>query len=735
MTNRRWKPGHVGSAAGRRFTVACVLCLALWGCGRGDTRHYELALRYKENGKNEEAIKEFQAALRINPRFARAHNQLGILYGKVGHYDKAVEHCRKAVEIDPGFASAYYNLGVLYQTYLDNPAKALEAYNRYLELRPEGQRAAAVRKIVAALIRSPVLSGGKAGGAPARLEVARRLVADGDYTGAASVYRDLIEKSPRSAGAARLELARLYEEKLDMPRKALDLYQAYLDAHINAKDAPEVMAAVGRLRSRVALAPTPKAVSRGTIRQARDLLAKGDVPRAMAILERAKASSPESEEVHDLLAEAYSTAGDLRGAEKEYEWLKSRQADFAYTGELVSIYSRLAAEDMKKGDFSAAEQRYRKALALAPGNAELRWGYARSLAEQGRFRRALEEAAAAATGAGGRIENTRMAELYLGYARNLAAHHRYENALEAFKKAKSLDPSLDLSGDMADLFEGRARQAAEQGDLGTAEREYREALALDAARWRLRMELASVYERMGRYDAALGELEKVARQGKPGAGAYREMARIYETYKADSSRANRLYRKYLAAAPAAPDSAEIRKKLKAAEREKKKIVEYERAIKRKPASSTTHYNLAVLLQRQGKLREAIEEYRKALAIEPDNPQAHFNLGYSYDRLKMYDRAVREYRNAIRYKPDYVKAYNNLAAIYKARGWYGKAILALKKALEIDPTYAQAHLGLGSIYADKLKDRNKARFHYREYIRLQPNGTYAPQVRAWLRGMG
>ena len=89
--------------------------------------------------------------------------------------------------------------------------------------------------------------------------------------------------------------------------------------------------------------------------------------------------------------------------------------------------------------------------------------------------------------------------------------------------------------------------------------------------------------------------------------------------------------------------------------------------------------------------------------------------------------------AIMYKPDYVKAYNNLAAAYKEKGWHGKAITAFSKALEIDPDYAQAHLGLASIYANELKNRQKAIYHYKQYLKLQPQGPYAPQVRAWLGG--
>ena len=41
---------------------------------------------------------------------------------------------QRAVEIDPNYAIAYLNLGVLCDLYLQQPQRALEAYERYLSL-------------------------------------------------------------------------------------------------------------------------------------------------------------------------------------------------------------------------------------------------------------------------------------------------------------------------------------------------------------------------------------------------------------------------------------------------------------------------------------------------------------------------------------------------------------------------------------------------------------------------
>ncbi len=710
-----------------------ILCVLLCSCGRRDERHFELAMRHKESGDYDRAIAELQAALEANPSYARAHNQLGIIYTRVGLYEKAADQCNQAAEFDEDFVGAYYNLGVLYHSHLNKPVEAVSAYKRYLELKPTGKRADAVRRIVQELLRQPMVRTAIEETPSVRFEVASSYEARGEYSEAIEEYKKSLAKAPRSSASAHLEIARIYEEKLDKPGEALKHYQAYLDKNLNVSNAAEVMAKVGELRERVAAKPTPEKVPRDGLKEATELIEKKDFAGALELLREAANESPESEPVHELLAEAYMGSGDLMGAEKEYEWLKAKQVDFAYDKELLVAYCKQGDSYLGKGDYGKAEEKFSKAVELDPDNGELRWKLATAFAGRGEFQRALSEATKVRTMFPGEVGEGQMADLYLRYARSILRQGQFERALEAFKEAKSLNPDLDLSSDMADFCERRARYYQRNGKLVSAEKDYLRALKLEPNRGQVYKELALIYEQMGQYDKALREFEKAANKNRDDASVYKEMAKIYETYKGDGAQAITYYRRYLKGNPDAKDASEIREKFKDAEREKKQITEYKRAIKRRPKHATTHYNLAVLLQRQGKLKEAVGEYRKAIAIEPDNAQAHFNLGYSYDRLKIYDKAIDEYRKAIQYNPDYVKAYNNLAAVYKEKGWRGKAIASFNKALEVDPSYAQAHLGLGSIYADELQDKKKAIYHYRSYLRLQPNGMYSSQVRSWLKG--
>jgi len=65
-------------------------------------------------GQYDQAILDFNKALKINPGYADVYNNRGIAYGGKGQYDQAILNFNKALEINPGYADAYYNRGIVY---------------------------------------------------------------------------------------------------------------------------------------------------------------------------------------------------------------------------------------------------------------------------------------------------------------------------------------------------------------------------------------------------------------------------------------------------------------------------------------------------------------------------------------------------------------------------------------------------------------------------------------------
>ena len=62
-------------------------------------RYYSEGLQLVRQGKNLEAVKQFEAATKEDPNFALAYSKLGVTYAALGYGDKAQEFSRKALDL------------------------------------------------------------------------------------------------------------------------------------------------------------------------------------------------------------------------------------------------------------------------------------------------------------------------------------------------------------------------------------------------------------------------------------------------------------------------------------------------------------------------------------------------------------------------------------------------------------------------------------------------------------
>lgn len=96
-----------------------------------------LGILHAKAGKLDEAEQAIRDAIARNGNNAAAFNQLGIVQRKQGKFKEANDAYTRAVQIDPNYALAWLNLGVLCDLYLQEPQRALEAYERYLSTASE----------------------------------------------------------------------------------------------------------------------------------------------------------------------------------------------------------------------------------------------------------------------------------------------------------------------------------------------------------------------------------------------------------------------------------------------------------------------------------------------------------------------------------------------------------------------------------------------------------------------
>ncbi len=76
--------------------------------------YYKIADYCQEQENFDEAIKQYNNAIKNKQDFVEAHNDLGIVYSVMEEFDKAIEEYKLAIKYKPDYSNAYYNLGNAY---------------------------------------------------------------------------------------------------------------------------------------------------------------------------------------------------------------------------------------------------------------------------------------------------------------------------------------------------------------------------------------------------------------------------------------------------------------------------------------------------------------------------------------------------------------------------------------------------------------------------------------------
>lgn len=100
---------------------------------------------FYKNDQDEQAVKSFQEAIRLNPDLAEAHLRLGMAYAALERkpeaddaYRKAVELFKKQVQADPKDADSFFYLGEAH-SFLHQDEEAARAYRQATRLKPDDE--------------------------------------------------------------------------------------------------------------------------------------------------------------------------------------------------------------------------------------------------------------------------------------------------------------------------------------------------------------------------------------------------------------------------------------------------------------------------------------------------------------------------------------------------------------------------------------------------------------------
>ena len=133
---------------------------------------YQDALRAEKQGRTDQAIQDYQAIIRLNPKLAAAYNNLGRLYWQKGNLGDAITTLKRACELNPGLTAPHAMMGFAYYQ-MRNFTAAQRELAEALKLNPTDRNV--------------------------KLFLARSLAAAGDFNGALRLLEQLRREDPKNS--------------------------------------------------------------------------------------------------------------------------------------------------------------------------------------------------------------------------------------------------------------------------------------------------------------------------------------------------------------------------------------------------------------------------------------------------------------------------------------------------------------------------------------------------------
>ena len=105
----------------------------------------ELGDLYFDSDQPREAIEAYSQYLAIKPDNPDVRTDMGIMFRKLGEFDRALEEFRMAAQGDPKHINSRYNIGVVLLHDKGDTKGALKAWEDYLKVDPNSERAQRIR--------------------------------------------------------------------------------------------------------------------------------------------------------------------------------------------------------------------------------------------------------------------------------------------------------------------------------------------------------------------------------------------------------------------------------------------------------------------------------------------------------------------------------------------------------------------------------------------------------------
>jgi len=410
------------------------------------------------------------------------------------------------------------------------------------------------------------------------------------------------------------------------------------------------------------------------------LLERGDIATAMADLQGAAMADPNNPVNHYRLALAHKAraladsavaAGELEQARQELERALALRSDF------VLARLELARLEIAKGDFEAAMKTAEKALESDRSNLSARIIEAAALLAQSK----TKEARVLLESLRVQIPNSPDVVFQLGAVS--LAEKKYKEADEEFRRSYELSPN-NIRG-MGGLVESDLQQNKPDVAIQTLKAE----LAKNTDRAEMKLLLANVEVRVGRFDDAIADYQEIVNKlGKASKARAQIYVRLGEAYrrKGDPAGAVQAFQK---AREILPDDVIVLSSLAlvldAAQRWSEAMQVYEATIRLAPNNGVSLNNDAFLIaEHGGDLDQALTRAERATQLLPNYPEVSDTLGWIYLKKNLSDQALEIFKNNVAKQPNSSTYRYHLGMAWYQKGDRTQARQALLEALKYNP---------------------------------------------------
>jgi cytochrome c-type biogenesis protein CcmH/NrfG len=115
----------------------------------------QLGNDYFDSRQHQKAIDAYGRALALAPNNPDVLTDQGVMYRDTGRFDEAIANFEKAGAIDPRHAQSAYNLGVVWANDKHDAARASAAFKKVISIAPASPQAGEARRALADIEKGP----------------------------------------------------------------------------------------------------------------------------------------------------------------------------------------------------------------------------------------------------------------------------------------------------------------------------------------------------------------------------------------------------------------------------------------------------------------------------------------------------------------------------------------------------------------------------------------------------